>query len=138
MIVSKQILVQSDGRFNVVVLTDQVADFVRESGIQTGQALVFLQHTTGVVIIEEYDAGVLADLKDMFERLTPSAYPYKHHLRGVDYNGHAHMRLALMQPAVTVPVIKGRLALGTYQDILLIDDQVEQQPRYLILQVTGE
>ncbi len=138
MIVTKQIVVPSDGRFNVVVLTDQVADFVRESGIKTGQVLVFLQHTTGVVIIEEYDVGVLADLKDMFERLAPTAYPYKHHLRGVDYNGHAHMRLALMQPAVTVPVIKGRLALGTYQDILMIDDQVEQQPRYLILQATGE
>jgi secondary thiamine-phosphate synthase enzyme len=138
MILSKQILVPSDGNFNVVVLTDQVADFVRESGIQNGQVLVFFQHTTGAIIINEYDTGLLVDLKDMFERLTPTAYPYKHHLREVDYNGQAHLRLALMQTAVTVPVVNGRLALGTYQDILMIDDQVEQQPRYLILQATGE
>jgi secondary thiamine-phosphate synthase enzyme len=138
MIVSKQILVPSDGKFNVVVLTDRVAEFVRESGVQHGQVLVFFQHTTGSLIINEYDTGILADLKDLLERLTPTDYPYKHHLREVDYNGHAHMRLALMQPAVTIPIINGRLALGTYQDILMIDDQVEQQPRYLILQATGE
>jgi|WetSurMetagenome_2_1015567.scaffolds.fasta_scaffold635826_2 secondary thiamine-phosphate synthase enzyme len=138
MILSTQIELQSDGRFNVIVLTDQVNEFVRASGLQNGLVTVFLQHTTGSVIIDEYDAGILADMQDMFERIAPSDYPYKHHMRGVDFNGHAHMRTALMQAGVTVPLIQGKLALGTYQDILVIDDQVDQDPRYVVLQVMGE
>ncbi|HEX9029453.1 MAG TPA: secondary thiamine-phosphate synthase enzyme YjbQ [Anaerolineales bacterium] len=138
MIRSQQIELQSEGHFNVIVLTDQVQAFVTYSGLQNGQVSVFFQHTTGAVIIEEYETGILADLVDMFERIAPTAYPYKHHLRAVDYNGHAHMRLALMQPGVVVPVIQGKLGLGTYQDILVIDDQIDQDPRYVILQVMGE
>ncbi len=138
MIRSQQIEIQSGGHFNVIVLTDQVQAFVTSCGLQNGQVSVFFQHTTGAVIIDEYETGILSDLIDMFERITPTDHPYKHHLRAVDYNGHAHMRLALMQPGVIVPVVNGKLGLGTYQDILVIDDQVDQDPRYLILQVMGE
>lgn len=138
MIITRRIQVQSDGRFNVVVLTDQVQQFVDSTGVQNGQVLIFFQHTTGAVIIDEYETGIIADLIDMFEHITPTNHPYKHHFRAVDYNGHAHLRTALMQAGVTVPVVNGQLALGTYQDILMIDDQVEREPRYLILQVMGE
>ncbi len=138
MIVNKQLLLPSDGRFNVILLTDRVSDIVRESGISNGLVIVFFQHTTGSIIIDEYETGILADLKDLFEKITPTDYPYKHHIREVDFNGHAHLRSALMQVSVTIPLIEGILALGTYQDIILIDDQVEQEPRYVIVQVNGE
>ena len=138
MIVSRQIKLYSDGRFNVVNITNQVQDFVAESGLMHGQVCVFFQHTTGSVIIGEHEPGIIADLEDMFERITPTDYPYLHHIRAVDYNGHAHLRAAVMQTSVTVPVIDGKLALGTYQEILVIDDQVDQEPRYLVLQGIGE
>lgn len=138
MIIARQIELLSDGHFNVLNITDQVADFVQDSGIQNGQALVFFQHTTGAVIIGEHETGIVADLEDMFERIIPTNYPFKHHIRLVDFNGHAHLRAALMPTSVTIPVINGKLALGTYQEILVIDDQIDQEPRYLILQVMGE
>ncbi len=138
MIVSKQIELLSDGRFNVMNITDQVINFVHGSGVQNGQALVFFQHTTGAVILGEHETGIIADLEDMFERIIPTDYPFKHHIRTVDFNGHAHLRAALMPTSVTIPVIQGELALGTYQEILVIDDQIDQEPRYLILQVMGE
>ena len=138
MIVSKQIKVFSDGNFNVIPITDQVAEFVAASGIQDGQVTVFFQHTTGAVIIGEHEPGILADMEEMFERLTPTGHPYMHHIRAYDFNGHAHLRAALMQVSVFVPVIHGKMALGTYQEILVIDDQVDQEPRYLILQIIGE
>ena len=138
MILSRQIELLSDGRFNVLNITDQVADFVQTSGIQNGQVLVFFQHTTGAVIIGEHETGIVADLEDMFERIIPTNYPFKHHIRAVDFNGHAHLRAALMPTSVTIPVVQGKLALGTYQEILVIDDQTDQEPRYLILQVMGE
>lgn len=138
MIIARQIELLSDGHFNVLNITDQVVNFVQDSGIQNGQALVFFQHTTGAVIIGEHETGIVADLEDMFERIIPTNYPFKHHIRDVDFNGHAHLRAALMPTSVTIPVINGKLALGTYQEILVIDDQIDQEPRYLILQVMGE
>lgn len=138
MIATSQIELQSDGRFNVIVLTDRVAEFVAGCGIRNGQVLVHFLHTTGAILINEYDVGIVADLIDLFERLAPTEHPYRHHQREVDFNGHAHMRLALMQPNVTVPVIDGKLGLGTYQDILVIDDQVERSPRFITVQVMGE
>jgi secondary thiamine-phosphate synthase enzyme len=137
-IISKQIELQSDGQFNVIILTDTVQEFIQSTGLRNGQVTVFLQHTTGAVIIDEHDSGIIADLIDMFERITPTQHPYKHHMKGVDFNGHAHVRTALMQAGVTVPVIGGKMVLGTYQDILVIDDQVDQELRYIILQVMGE
>jgi len=99
---------------------------------------VFFQHTTGAVIVGEHETGIVADLEDMFERIIPTNYPLKHHIRRVDFNGHAHLRAALMPTSVTIPIIQGKLALGTFQEILVIDDQIDQEPRYLILQAMGE
>lgn len=137
-IVSKQIELESDGNFNLINITDTVRRFVAETKITNGHLFVFYQHTTGAVIIGEHEAGIVADLYDMFERIAPVAYPYKHHLREVDYNGHAHLRSALMQTEASAPIVDGRIALGTYQDFLVIDDQVDKEPRYVMLQIMGE
>ena len=138
MIVSEQITLESDGCFNVICITGQVREILERSRIRQGQALVFYQHTTGSVLIAEFEAGIVADWKDMFERIAPSGYNYKHHIRSVDFNGHAHCRAAIMPTQVTIPVMDGKLAMGTYHDILVIDDQVDREPRYLIVQIMGE
>ncbi len=138
MVISKQIELPSDGQFNVINITAEVVDFVKSSGIKNGQVFVFFQHTTGAVIISEHEVGIVADLVDMFERLAPTDYPYKHHIRAYDFNGHAHMRAALMQTSVNAPIVNGKLAIGTYQDFLVIDDQTDKEPRYVILQAMGE
>ena len=138
MVISTQLELLSDGHFNVMNITDRVVEFVQSSGIQNGQVLVFFQHTTGAVIVGEQETGIMADLEDMFERIIPTNYPFKHHIRAYDFNGHAHLRAALMPTNVTIPVVQGKLALGTYQEILVIDDQTDQEPRYLLVQVMGE
>jgi secondary thiamine-phosphate synthase enzyme len=137
-IISKQLKLHSDGRFNVLNITDQVRDFLTSTGLKHGQVCLFFQHTTGAVIIGEHEPGIIADLEDMLERVTPTEYPYLHHIRAVDFNGHAHLRAAILPTSVTIPFIEGRLALGTYQEVLVIDDQVDQEPRYLVLQAIGE
>lgn len=138
MVISKQITLPSDGHFNIINITDQVQDFVQSSGIRHGQVFVFYMHTTGAVIIGEHEAGIMADLKELLDRITPTDQKYKHHLRNVDFNGHAHLRAALMQTSVTVPITEGKMTLGRYQEILVIDDQVDQEPRSLMLQVIGD
>jgi len=138
MFYTKQIFLDTAGNFSVVNVTDQVRDFVTSTGVKHGQVLVFYKHTTGAVIIGEHEAGIIADLQDMFERIAPVLYDYKHHLKGVDFNGHAHMRSALMTINVTIPILEGELLLGNHQEILVIDDQTEPAPRHLVIQVTGE
>lgn len=138
MIFTKELEIQSDGIFAVINITEDVREFVNSTGIREGKVVVYYRHTTGGVIIGEHEAGIIADLQDIFERTIPTNYEYKHHLRGVDFNGHAHIRSALMTISIDLPISGGDLLLGTYQEILVIDMQIEQAPRYVILQVWGE
>jgi secondary thiamine-phosphate synthase enzyme len=138
MVKTEQIKLHSNGHFNVLNITGKVREFLASTGLRDGQVCVFFQHTTGAVIIGEHEAGIIADLQDMLDRITPPQYAYLHHLREVDYNGHAHLRAALMQTSVTIPFMDGKMVLGSFQDILVIDDQIEEQPRYLVLQAIGE
>jgi secondary thiamine-phosphate synthase enzyme len=125
------------GNFSVVNITEQVRDFVRESGVHEGQALVYYKHTTGAIVIGEHEAGIIADWQAMFEQISPINGHYHHHLKAVDFNAHAHLRSALLTVSVAIPVVGGDLALGTYQDILVIDDQSDPANRRVIVQVMG-
>jgi secondary thiamine-phosphate synthase enzyme len=135
---STQLKLLSEGHFNIIVITDEAREFVDSSGVRNGSLVIFFQHTTGAVYIGEHEAGIMADLQDMFERITPTDYPYKHHMREFDFNGHAHLRAALLPTSVSIPVVEGKMVLGTYQEIMILDDQVDQEPRHVLLQIMGE
>jgi secondary thiamine-phosphate synthase enzyme len=138
MIHTETLTLISDGRFHAFNVTEDVRAAVRAAGIRAGVALVFYRHTTGAVMLVEHEAGMLLDLEEVLEQITPVARDYKHHLRGVDLNGAAHVRTALMNASVTVPVLDGDLAVGTYQDIVVLDMDPEPRPRTVIVQVMGE
>lgn len=138
MIATKQIELDSRGYFSVTNITDQVREYVSSTGIMQGQVLVFYRHTTGAVIIGEHESGIIADIQAMFERIAPVSGEYIHHLREVDFNGHAHVRSTLMTVSIVVPIVDGQMLLGTYQEILVIDDQTDPAPRYVVIQVSGE
>ncbi len=138
MIQTKQLDVDTSGNFSVVNITEQVREFVRSTGVRQGQVLVFYKHTTGAVLVGEHEPGIIADLQAILERISPVNHPYLHHLRAVDFNGHAHLRSALLTVTVTIPILNGDLLLGTYQDILVIDDQTDPAARQVVLQVMGE
>jgi len=89
-------------------------------------------------MIVEHEAGFLVDLEDTLERLIPSNGKYAHHLREYDRNGAAHVRTAIMPPSIAVPVVAGDLALGEYQDILVIDMQPERKSRSILVQIVGD
>src|SRR5258708_17954441 len=126
--------IDSSGNFSVINITEQVRDLVISSGIVHGQVLVYYKHTTGAVLIAEHDAGIIADLQDTLERISPVDYKYIHHLKGVDSNGHAHVRSALLTVSITIPIMNGDMLLGTYQEILVIDEQTDPAPRQVIVQ----
>jgi secondary thiamine-phosphate synthase enzyme len=140
MITTETIELESEGNFYTVNVTDRVREVVARAGISEGSVLIFYRHTTGAVLAIEHEVGLLADLEDVFERLAPIEGEWKHHRRGYDANGGAHVRTAVLNPSMTVPVVDGELMLGTYQEILVADfDPVDgTRTRRLVVQVNGQ
>jgi secondary thiamine-phosphate synthase enzyme len=124
--------------FAVQNITHLINDFVASTGVQEGQLVIFYKHTTGSVIIGEHEVGVVADLERTLEMIAPSDGKYLHHEREVDFNGYAHIRAAILPISITVPILNGRLTLGTHQEIQVVDNQPEELPRFVVLQVIGE
>jgi len=137
MIHTEQLSLISEGSFFSLNITDQVKAILEGTAIQQGSVLVFYRHTTGAILLVEHEAGMLVDLQDVLEKITPSAYEYKHHLRGYDSNGAAHVRTAMLNVSLTVPVLDGQLLLGEYQEIIVIDFDPGEKVRTVVVQVTG-
>ena len=119
-------------------LTDGVAQIVARSGIRAGTATVFTPSSTSALTTIEYEDGTLADLRRALDEIAPPGRDYRHHLRWGDDNGHAHLRAALLGPSLSIPVVEGQLALGTWQQILFLDFDTGPRQREIVVQVVGE
>jgi len=138
MVKTKKIFLNSQGNFHSINITEQVRDFIQSSGLKEGIVTVFYQHTTGVVMLYEQEAGVMVDLEDAMNRIFPDDRVFQHHMREVDDNGGSHVRSAFLNTSLTVPVTDGDLAMGKYQEIVIVDLQSKPKQRSLVLQVMGE
>jgi secondary thiamine-phosphate synthase enzyme len=119
-------------------ITELVADVVTRSGARTGTATVFVSGSTAGVTTIEFEPGAIADLNRVFEDLAPRSGEYRHHLRWGDDNGSSHVRAALLGPSLTVPFMDGRLTLGTWQQIMLLEFDTRPRKRELVIQIVGE
>jgi secondary thiamine-phosphate synthase enzyme len=126
------------GFSDVIDITGKVESIVLESGITSGLVSVFVPGSTASVTTIEYESGVIEDLKEAIEKLVPSDRTYKHDRRWGDGNGFSHVRAALLKPGLTVPFVSGKLTLGTWQQIVLIDFDNRPRKRSLVVQVVGE
>jgi len=122
---------------DIIDITTDVAHQVGKSGLSDGQVLIFVPGSTAAVTTIEYESGVVRDLKEAIERLAPTGIPYRHDARWGDGNGYAHVRAALLGPSIGVPLIDGRLVLGTWQQIVLIDFDNEPRDRKILVSVSG-
>ncbi len=138
MVVSKSIELRTRGHCDIQDITSQVKREVTQSGIKNGIVIVFVPGSTGGVTTIEFESGVLFDLQQMFDRVIPTNIAYKHDLRWGDGNGYAHVRASLLGPSLTVPLVDGRLTLGTWQQIVFVDFDNRSRSRRLIVQIMGE
>ena len=138
MVKSETISVQTKGFCDIVDITPPVTALVEKSRIKNGIVTVFCSGSTGAVTTIEYESGVLEDLKKAVERLVPANIPYDHDQRWGDGNGFAHVRAALVGPALTVPLLNGTLTLGTWQQIVFIDFDNRKRQRKILVQVMGD
>jgi len=120
-------------------ISDQVAAIVRESGIQQGTVTVMVQHTSAsLVIMENADPSARRDLEEFFERLVPEDTPwFIHTLEGPD-DMPSHIRMALTRTSEVIPVINGRMTLGTWQGIFLFEHRRAPHHRSIAVSVVGE
>jgi secondary thiamine-phosphate synthase enzyme len=122
------------GDGDAVDITPEVQRFVESSDVAQGQASAFVRGSTAAITTMEYEPGGVRDLRAMLERLIPSQGSYEHNLLNHDTNSHAHQRASLIGPSLSAPVIDGRLALGTWQQIVLLDFDDRPRERTVIVQ----
>jgi secondary thiamine-phosphate synthase enzyme len=125
------------GNGHIVDITEGVASVVRTSGVDRGVVTVFATGSTVAVTTMEYEPGGVSDLQALLDKLIPARGDYDHNRLNHDTNAHAHMRAAVIGPSETVPVVDGRLALGTWQQLVLIDFDDRPRTRTVTVQVVS-
>ena len=135
---SDTISLSTKGLGDIIDITDRIDSVIRHSKIENGLVTVFCPGSTGAITAIEYESGVLRDLQKTIERIAPSNIPYEHDKRWGDGNGFSHVRAALMKPSLTIPLIEGKLTLGTWQQIIFIDFDNRSRERNILIHVIGE
>ena len=119
-------------------ITSHVQDFVTSSDIQNGVCHLFIKHTSASLVIQEnYDPSVRQDFETIFSKLVPEDFPYVHNMEGKD-DMPAHIRSALTSTSETVPVVNGKLSLGTWQGIYIWEHRDQTHNRKVIVSMGGE
>jgi secondary thiamine-phosphate synthase enzyme len=123
---------------DIIDITPQVEKAVNESRVKTGLVHLFVQHSTAALTTIEYEPGVLKDLKRALSVMAPDNADYAHNSRWGDGNGRSHVKAALVGPSITVPVENGQLLCGTWQQLVLLELDVNAgRKRTVVCTVTG-
>ena len=139
MVKTEKIEVRTKGNCDVVNITDQVGEVVSKSGVSEATVTVFNVGSTAGITTTEYEPGLVNyDIAALFERIAPANGRYEHEETWHDDNGHAHVRASLLGPSLSVPVVDGRLILGTWQQIILVDFDTRARTRTIVCQIIGE
>ena len=139
MVKTHEMRIKTSGNCEVVNITEQVGGAVAQSDIRDGAVTVFNIGSTAGITTTEYEPGLANyDLKAAFEKLAPENARYEHEETWHDDNGHAHVRATLLGPSLSVPIVDGRLTLGTWQQIILVDFDTRPRTRTIICQIIGD
>jgi secondary thiamine-phosphate synthase enzyme len=130
-----ELLLATQGDTDIVDITAEVQAAVTAATIEDGRVLAFVRGSTAAISTMEFEPGGVADLREMLERLIPTEGDYSHNRLNHDSNSHAHQRATLIGPGETIPVVGGRLALGTWQQLVLIDFDDRPRERTVVVQV---
>lgn len=129
---------KTQGFCDIIDITAKVQQQIQAEKIQNGLATLFVPGSTAGLTTIEYEPGLVQDLKEVLERLIPSNQRYHHDDRWGDDNGFSHLRASLFGPSLQIPVENGRLLLGTWQQIVLIDFDNRPRTREVLIQFMGE
>ncbi len=138
MVVTSRASVSTRGQGDAHDLTRLVADAVSALRLSAGIVTVFVVGSTAGVTTIEFEPGSVADLDRAYESLAPRHAEYQHHLKWGDDNGSSHVRAAMLGPSVTIPIVDGKVATGTWQQIVLVEFDTRARHREIVIQIVGE
>lgn len=138
MVISKKLTLPTNGNGDTIDITPGVERAIKETQLASGVVTLFVVGSTAALTTIEYEDGAVNDLSRAIERIAPRGMEYEHHLRWGDDNGHSHVRAALLGPSLSIPFVGGRLTLGTWQQIILIDFDTRPRQREVVAQILGE
>jgi len=119
---------------DIIDITDDIQTLLREWGVSEGACVVYCPGSTASISTIEYEPNTVRDLKEAFDRIAPRDQYYHHEKTWHDGNGYSHVRASLMKPGITIPFIGGRLCLGTWQQVILMDFDNKSRNRTVIIQ----
>ena len=132
-----ELSLSSNGDSDVIDITAEVQQIVDGGPVSDGLVTAFVRGSTAAITTMEFEPGAVADLRDLLERLIPAEGNYEHNRLNHDTNSHAHQRASLIGPSEQVPVIGGRLTLGTWQQLVLVDFDDRPRDRAIVVQVVS-
>ncbi|MFC1868070.1 secondary thiamine-phosphate synthase enzyme YjbQ [Thermodesulfobacteriota bacterium] len=133
-----EISIKTTNKTDVIDVTPMVRDGIKDSEARNGSVTLFIPGSTAALTTIEYESGAINDMKKALDRLAPEDLYYEHNERWGDGNGYSHVRAALLGPSLHIPIIDGRLVLGTWQQIVLLDFDNRARERRIIVQILGE
>jgi secondary thiamine-phosphate synthase enzyme len=127
----------TEGDADVIDISGAVASLIDAHGVEHGTVAVFVRGSTAAITTMEYEPGGVHDLRQLLDRLVPAEGDYEHNRLNHDTNSHAHQRASLIGPSEVIPVVDGRMALGTWQQLVLVDFDDSPRRRTVIVQLSG-
>ncbi len=137
-VITKELSYNSRGNTDIIELSTDLEKLLGEQEIDSGLMTVFVVGSTAGITTIEYENGLVEDFQKMFERLMPQNIRYAHDDKWHDGNGHAHIRASLLGPSCLIPLVKHKLCLGTWQQVILVDFDNRPRKRKIIVQIMGE
>jgi len=138
-VLTRSFEVNSEGENQVIDVTDEVRRAVSAGRLASGVATVFIVGSTAAITTMEYEPGLATDFPEMLERVAPKdGVEYEHQRRWHDGNGHSHVKASLMGPDLSIPFVDGELALGEWQQVVLVEFDVRPRSRKVVVQLMGE
>jgi secondary thiamine-phosphate synthase enzyme len=125
------------GDADLVEITGDVQRIVDEASVEDGIVTVFVRGSTAAITTMEFEPGGVSDLRDLLDRLVPVYGDYEHNRLNHDTNSHAHQRASLIGASEQIPLVEGRLALGTWQQVVLIDFDDRGRQRTVVVQIVS-
>jgi secondary thiamine-phosphate synthase enzyme len=127
---------ETKARQEFIRITDEVAEIVSASGVREGMVLVSAMHITAGVYVNDWENGLISDFQEWLEKLAPAGRPYRHHQTGED-NADAHLKRTIMGHQVLLPITKGRLDLGPWEQVFYAEFDGQRRKR-VVVKVMGE
>ena len=135
---TKKLVEKTQGYCDIIDITAKVQDQIKKEKIKKGLATLFVSGSTAALTTIEHEPGLVQDLKELVEKIVPSDRRYHHDDRWGDNNGLSHLRASLFGPSLQIPIESGRMLLGTWQQVVLVDFDNRPRTREIVVQIMGE